>query len=70
MWGVPEDPHGHFNSQPRKGADAYPPVCDSVPFWNFNSQPRKGVDTPMRIAARHALISTHSPARGLTQSVL
>ena len=57
----------HFNSQPRKGADLH--IWDmSFSLKNFNSQPREGADGFSIECSILEPISTHSPARGLTNA--
>ena len=54
-----------FNSQPRKGADN--PLGLFRDFHKgFNSQPRKGADCHRDSLSSQGCVSTHSPARGLT----
>ena len=55
-----------FNSQPRKGADSIAAALDAK-AERFNSQPRKGADEVTKGSVLLRGVSTHSPARGLTQ---
>ena len=56
-----------FNSQPRKGADSN--VCRILRrMGRFNSQPRKGADDIPDANEGDYVVSTHSPARGLTRN--
>ena len=36
-------------------------------IYRFNSQPRKGADRNVVVSIRWIFVSTHSPARGLTE---